>query len=58
MDSGYQILQYFQNLMDLSELESGMIRTHPVRLELHHLLTGIVGGYKIAWDQTLPWIFT
>jgi len=46
MDSGYQILQYFQNLMDLSELESGMIRTHPVRLELHHLLTGIVGGYK------------
>ena len=46
MDSGYQILQYFQNLMDLSELESGMIRSHPVRLELHNLITGIVGGYK------------
>jgi signal transduction histidine kinase len=46
MDSGYQILQYFQNLIDLSELESGMIKVNPVEAELNHLLSGIVGGYK------------
>jgi K+-sensing histidine kinase KdpD len=46
LDSGYQILQYFQNLIDISELEAGMVKIHPSRFGLHHLLTGIVGGYK------------
>ena len=46
MDSGYQILQYFQNLIDLSELESGMIKANPDRFGLNQLLSGIVGGYK------------
>jgi len=46
MDSGYQILQYFQNLIDLSELESGMIKVKPAQIGLNQLLAGIVGGYK------------
>jgi len=46
MDSGYQILQYFQNLIDLSELESGMIKVKPNRLDLNQLLSGIIGNYK------------
>lgn len=46
MDSGYQILQYFQNLIDLSELEAGMIKVNPSHFGLNHLLSGIVGGYK------------
>lgn len=46
MDSGYQVLQYFQNLLDLSELESGMIKVKPTRISLNQLLTGIVGSYR------------
>jgi signal transduction histidine kinase len=46
MDSGYQILQYFQNLIDLSELEAGMIKVSPARFGLIGMLTGIVDGYK------------
>ena len=46
MDSGYQILQYFQNLIDLSELEAGMIKVNPARFGISQLLSGIVGGYK------------
>jgi len=46
MDSGYQVLQYFQNLIDLSELEAGMIKVNPSQFGINHLLSGIVGGYK------------
>jgi len=55
MDSGYQILQYFQNLIDLSELEAGMIKVNPSRFGLNHLLSGIVGGFKdrLAFEDSL-----
>ena len=51
MDSGYQILQYFQNLIDLSELESGMIKVNPAKVGIRQLLTGVVGGYKDRLGQ-------
>jgi len=55
MDSGYQILQYFQNLIDLSELESGMIKVKPAYVGLNQLLTGIVGGYRdrVGTDRSI-----
>ena len=46
MDSGYQVLQYFQNLIDLSELEAGMIKVNPSHFGINNMLSGIVGGYK------------
>ena len=46
MDSGYQVLQYFQNLIDLSELESGMIKVNPSHTSLDKLLKEVTGSYK------------
>ncbi len=51
MDSGYQILQYFQNMMDISEVESGMVRVKPVRVRVNQLLEDIVSGYKDRLDN-------
>lgn len=51
MDSGYQILQYFQNMMDISEVESGMVRVKPARVKVNQLLDDIVSGYKDRLDS-------
>lgn len=46
MDSGYQVLQYFQNLLDLSEVESGTIKVNPSHTNLDKLLKEITGSYQ------------
>lgn len=51
MDSGYQILQYFQNMMDISEVESGMVRVKPAQVKVNQLLEDIVSGYKDRLDS-------
>jgi K+-sensing histidine kinase KdpD len=45
LDSGYEILHYFQNIMDLSEMESGMISVNPVRFDMNQSFYNLVGEF-------------
>lgn len=51
MDSGYQILQYFQNMIDLSEVESGCIHVKPAKVNINRLLADVTEAYKGRIEQ-------
>lgn len=46
MDSGYEILHYFENILDSSELDTGMFVPHFRKINLDQVITGISGEYE------------
>ena len=46
LDSGYEILHYFQSIMDLSEIESGMITVTPDNFRVNQTLSALVGEFS------------
>lgn len=52
LDSGYDILHYFENLMILSEIESGMIQVNQAEFSLDPFLTGIIGEYNDRFSES------
>lgn len=51
LESGYEILHYFQNMMDISEIETGMISPHPEYFELNHSLEELISEFKIRFQN-------
>ena len=45
LDSGYELLFYFQNIMDLSEIEAGMITVNPVKFEIKQFFESLAAEY-------------
>ncbi len=51
LDSGYDILNYFENLMILSEIESGMIQVNPVKFSINPFLSEIIDEYNERFSE-------
>ncbi len=46
LSSGYEILHYFQNIMDLSEMETDIVNVNPVKLDAKDLILRLVREYR------------
>jgi K+-sensing histidine kinase KdpD len=46
MDSGYEILHYFENILDSSEMDTGMFVPNFRKVKLEEVMTGISGEYQ------------
>jgi K+-sensing histidine kinase KdpD len=45
MDSGYEILRYFENILDASEMDTGMFAPNFKKVDLEQIMTGVSGEY-------------
>lgn len=50
LESGYEILQYFENILDLADMETGMVIPNSREITLSQFLSGIVEEYSTRFQ--------